>query len=623
MFAAGTSTMLGSKTLLLDLANNSIADNIGGDCTNSACVPSKALRSIAKLASMKATLSSKSVNQKNGSWFFRGREHMMTTVSKVRARESPQAMVDRNPNLDIALVLRGQFVRSHEMTMDVTRFYSSNSTKKFADHKIRVRGKKFIIATGASPIVPEGIEKEAKAAELPIYTYRTLLRPDSESFWQRTENKASDKQKVKIVIAGGGAAAMELCQSLARLGGIHNEIHLIAPELLPGEDVTLQNAALQLLLSENIVTLHLGRRLASVLPNKSVRLSDGTTLPNADTLLLCLGRRPDLESLHLDKAGIVWNKDYGVIVRSNLQSISASHVYACGDCASAVNQRPTSRTSTHGAWTGYHAASNAVLPRFLTVGSKSVHPTVPRVIFTDPELACVGMTLSECMFKYGEDGFDRLLASEEGTDRADMESQERRTSGIGFVEIRATKVDGTVLGMTACGPTASELANEMSIVIEKGLTVRDIARSLHSYPSHGYLLHRVALALALGNIWGSLEACGPVGGLLAHPGRLVSNAFGLYKRRQSRDSRVRAADGAKKGVLIAADHRAIEHGKPHHQIVSFLDVYKDENLLQYLLSKDDSSDLNDSSVMNRDAFLQWSKLGNEVKPTLGQHKVIT
>lgn len=161
------------------------------------------------------------------------------------------------------------------------------------------------------------------------------------------------------------------------------------------------------------------------------------------------------------------------------------------------------------------------------------------------------------------EGFDRLCVSEKGTDRADMESLER-LAAVGLVELRATNVDGRVLGMTACGPAASELANEISVIIENGLTVRELAKSLHSYPSHGYLSHRVALSITLSNTWGVLEACGPIGGLLAQPGRLITKSVGwagnhvfrLPSRRH--DQRRRSewqAEGASQGVLLKNECR--------------------------------------------------------------------
>lgn len=601
MFASGASTMLGAKTLLLDIGEKSDAarnNNIGGDCTNAACVPSKAVRSVARMApTFSATQLSKTKTTPKD-WLSLAREHATKTVNKVRARESPAAMVARNKNLDIALLTEGKFVNSHEMDLNIAEFFSArDSTIPSPSTKIRVRGKKFIIATGASPFVPKRLEREANESGLPLYTYRTLLRPESESkdsLWNLLNTDTATESRTelskRIVIAGGGATACELTQSLARLTtscNHHVEIHLVAPGLLPKDDVILQNAALQLLSAESTVHFHLNNRVESVLPDGEIQLSDGSTICNADALLLCLGRKPSLESLRLEDAGIVYHKDHGVLVcPSSLQSISSKHVYACGDCASAVNDRPGSRTATHAAWTGYHAASNAILPRILTIGSKSVHPTVPRVVYTDPELISVGMSLAECIRKYGAGGFDRLLVGEEGTDRADMESLERPAAGIGFVEIRATKWNGRVLGLTACGPSAAELANEMSVVIENKLTVRDIARSLHSYPSHGYLMHRVALSLALGNVWGSLEACGPLGGFLARPGRVVSKIFHLAKLpwKFQWGRRKQDASRARQGILTyqkrsnMTDVNVVRGNHTNMQIISGLDIYIAEAL---------------------------------------------
>jgi dihydrolipoamide dehydrogenase len=112
------------------------------------------------------------------------------------------------------------------------------------------------------------------------------------------------------------------------------------------------------------------------------------------------------------------------------------------------------------------------------MGSQAVHHTVPGVIYTDPELASIGLSYIQCVQRYGTNGFDCLNVAEEGTDRGDMERLERPV--IGFVELRVTKISGRVLGMTACGPAAAELVNELGLVITSGVTVRDMARSIHA-----------------------------------------------------------------------------------------------------------------------------------------------
>jgi hypothetical protein len=123
------------------------------------------------------------------------------------------------------------------------------------------------------------------------------------------------------------------------------------------------------------------------------------------------------------------------------------------------------------------------------------------------------MNISECIQCYGIDGYYSLRVRESGSDRADVESAERYTDS-NFVELCAEKFSGRVLGASACGPAAAEIINEVCLSLCNRLTVRDIALTLHSYPSHGYLLHRIATALATENISGLLSSCGLFGRLL-------------------------------------------------------------------------------------------------------------
>jgi len=96
-------------------------------------------------------------------------------------------------------------------------------------------------------------------------------------------------------------------------------------------------------------------------------------------------------------------------------------------------------------------------------------------------MTSIGLSRTDCIEKYGsKDGYIFLSASEEGTNKMDMERIER-CNVKGFIEIRATKIEGQIVVMTVC---------EIVVVIENKLTVRDVARSLHSYPSYGLLLHR-------------------------------------------------------------------------------------------------------------------------------------
>jgi pyruvate/2-oxoglutarate dehydrogenase complex dihydrolipoamide dehydrogenase (E3) component len=478
LFASGAAVSFGSKTLLLDHADGVV----GGDCTNAACVPSKAVRSVARMAN---------TNKNNGTkWLSLAQQHSSNTVFAVRQREEPDGMTERNPNVDLVFVHGCQFLSPHEL--DLTPRNASSipwqnvSSSNSSNGSITVSSKKFLIATGASPVVPKHLEEAARSVGVPIHTYRTVLQPDNNdtrSIWNVLQ-KSSTKN---LVIAGGGPTACELGQALARLSGDEVTITLVANELLGEYDVTLRRAAMQILTNDGI-KLRLRSRVTSIAESaedsiKYVELDGGRDFLPVDAILLCLGRSPEmsLSKLNLDAARVRWNPDRGVEVNeASLRSRTASNIYACGDCCDAVVER----RAAHAAWTGFHAARNTALPFILRVGSQAIHPTVPAVIYTDPELACVGLSYRDCVSKFGKDGFDCLFVSEEGMDRADMERLERPV--IGFVELRAMKISGKVLGMTACGPAAAELANEVGVVISSKLTVRDLARSLHSYPSHGY-----------------------------------------------------------------------------------------------------------------------------------------
>ena len=552
LFASGVASSLGQKVLLLD-ANDHI---LGGDCTNAACVPSKAVRSISRVQHGK--WGSQSIGHgKEGLQL--ARLHSSNTVNAVRQREDPRAMRDLK-NLDLLFCKEVRFVSNQEIEVQAR---NETTTR-------RIRSKKFLISTGASPKLPESIVKQANAANLPIYTYRSILSPESNSTKKSIWNLLDDittHRIPQIVIAGGGPTSCELGQALARLGGKDWNVTIIAPGLLLSEDISLQRAAMQLL-QESGVNVHLGKRLNGVTTTGLVVLDNGSTLP-ANALVLCLGRNPSVTDLGLEAAGIDWTEEDGILVnKRTLRSTSNRHVFASGDCCSAV--QGNDRTAAHAGWTGYHAARNIAVPWILRVGAKSVHTTVPSVIFSDPELASVGMSKIECIQRYGSKGFASLSVSEQGMDRGDMDRLERNTN-ITFVELWATKVTGRILGLTACGQSSAELANEIGVAIQNGLTVRDLARSIHAYPSHGYLLYRLSLALATDNLWGLLATFGPVGAGIGMFGRHSSSVAWAcrpenlipWKRHYCRKIREWEAIGEGKTMLIDTDQR----------LCSYLDIF--------------------------------------------------
>ncbi|GFH51666.1 hypothetical protein CTEN210_08142 [Chaetoceros tenuissimus] len=626
MFAAGTASSFGKKVLLIDkhdLEKDMTDAYIGGDCTNAACVPSKAIRQAARLASFgekaaifgyDAAASAESIPvttpEKSKSQI--AREFAKNTVNAVRARETP-TRVAGNKNLNIMYTPKVSFEGANQLILEnpflfnetyADFLYNPESSEKplsrFKKAKnvtlpiCKVSAKKFIICTGAGPHIPPRLKKSAKKIGLHILDYRNIYRPDGEGFesdilWNLKQKKKSDKKK-RVVIVGGGPTACEIAQSIARLNK-SLQITLVAPAILKGEDIPARIAARNILRRDGI-NLLIGRKVINAARMNEIpilHLNDGSQIP-VDILIAATGRSPEenLQDLCLENAGVEWDPYKGVIVDNNLRSITASNIYAAGDCASAIPE--TDRRASHGGWTGYHAVQSAFFPKFL-LPSDAIHPTVPRVLFTDPEIASVGMTRAECIRKFGAKGFKYLKVYENGTDRADMDSIERDVSD-GFVELRISK-KGRILGSTICSPSASEMANEVGLAIRNNLSVRDIARSIHVYPSHGYLLHRVALSLALNDVWGVMDAFGTIPKIVGNIGRSIQ--FNRFRRKVPLKKREWQALGQENELRW--ERKTIS--------VSYLEASKDKEFVEVVKrhTKDKSISKLERSALKK--FMDW------------------
>lgn len=617
MFAAGTAASFGCSTLLVEKCREEEESDdkfhVGGDCTNQACVPSKAIRSVALMAAVQKRMSMNSMSS-NGNlpiramthpkvfeetepdFFSVARQHSVETVEKVRDRESVERLAS-SPNLELAFTNHVKFVSNHELCLDKATIFNGveddDNKSAVKSGQTHITGRKIIIATGADPIVPQQLAEAATKADLPVLTYKTMYRPDGDGklsddcLWNI--QPSNDKRK-HIVIAGGGPVGVETAQNLARLKSKNTIITIVAPSILPSEDVSARLAARDILKNDDVNIL-IGTRVVDVKRDAhdqegSARLilSNNSTIP-ADVLILAIGREPgrNLSEMDLRNAGVEWTHAHGVEVNSMLQS-SRRNIYAAGDCASRV--QGNNRRATHAGWTGYHAVQSALFPVVL-LPSDIVHPFVPSVTFIDPEIASIGMSREECIREYGKDGFMYLKADESGTDRADMDSIARYSNG--FVELRVGYPHGRILGATVCSPAAAEIINEIGVALVNKLSCRDIAQSLHAYPSHGYLLHRVALSLALSDVWGLLAACGPAGRLLGRLGRSVS--YRLFTRRSSKKLREWQAEGVSQEMLLNQNGHEVFSGRSFLEVLedSEADIIKEDHLshdyLQWLKHK--------------------------------------
>ena len=414
-------------------------DRVGGDCTWTGCVPSKALLRAAGVSydTRTARRFGLTTVPPVETDFHRVMSRVRRTIAEIYQAESPDAL--GSEGIDV-VVGEARFLDSR--TVDV------------AGRNLTAR--RFIICTGARPIIPNipGLK------DVPFLTYETvwdLQRPPQH-----------------LVVVGGGPIGCELAQAFLRLGSAVTLVEA-ADRLLPQEEPEASD-----LLAGQLVSEGLDLRLATGLVSAS-REGDGISLSltggveeHADAVLLAVGRRAYLEGLDLDRAGIRTNHA-GVVVDRNLCT-SRRHIYAAGDCTSGL------QFTHYAAYQGFMAVRNAFLP----MNGRGIPRHTPRVTFTGPEVAQVGMTEAQANDRYGT----RVAVTDwpmGSVDRAVVDG--RREGLIKLVHLP----NGKLLGATVVAPRAGEMVHEWSLALDHGLKLSDVAASLHAYPTYSIANQQAAV----------------------------------------------------------------------------------------------------------------------------------
>ncbi|MEE8390403.1 MAG: FAD-dependent oxidoreductase, partial [Anaerolineae bacterium] len=207
-----------------------------------------------------------------------------------------------------------------------------------------------------------------------------------------------------------------------------------------------------------------------------IHLVAGNAQVVGDALLLATGRRPNVDDLDLDKAGVAYSAK-GIQVDDHLHA-SRRHIYAAGDCTG-------SHQFTHYAgWQAFLAVRNALLPG----ASKGVTDLVPWTTFTDPEVAHVGLTEGQARARFG----DKVMICEWPMERVDRARAEGDTAG--FVKL-VHKQDGTLLGTTIVAGRGGEMIHEWIVALDRGLKVGDLANAIHVYPTYSTASMQAAAAV--------------------------------------------------------------------------------------------------------------------------------
>ena len=424
--AAGAAQM-GADVTLLE------GGQMGGDCLNYGCVPSKTLIASAKRAQAM-------------------RDAADFGIAPVEPRVDYAAVMDRVRRTIAAIAPVDSQERFEGLGCRVIRDwgrFTGPDTVEAGGRAIRAR--RIVIATGSSPAVPDIDGLDA----VPYLTNETL--------WDLRE--APDH----LLILGGGPIGIEMAQAHRRLGC---RVTVIEGGTIMGKEDPEMVAVIRDRLRAEGVEIREGARVERVSGQAgAITLqADGGDVAGTH-LLVATGRRPNLERLNLDAAGIA--HEGGLTVGDDLRT-SNRRVYAVGDAAGRLQ-------FTHVA--GYHG-STVIRSIVLGLPAKVRQDHIPRVTYTDPELAQVGLTEAQAREAHGS----KLSVVRVPYDQNDRAEAEGATTGL----LKAMVVGGKPVGVSIAGDKAGELIGLWALVLANGLSLRAVTGMVAPYPTLGELSKRAA-----------------------------------------------------------------------------------------------------------------------------------
>jgi len=364
--------------------------------------------------------------------------HVRSVVDDVAKEETPEVL--RAEGID---VFQGaaRFVNAHTLAV--------------GDDTLVARH--VLICTGAHPYIPS----VSGLNSVPYLTYETV--------WNLQVLPRH------LLVVGAGPIGCEMAQAFRRLG---SNVTLLASRdlLLPRDDPAASRVLGQVYADEGINVRYRSRAGRVWQDGQGIHVSTGSAEYVGDTLLLATGRRPNVEALDLEAAGVAYSKK-GIQVDDRLRT-SQRHIYAAGDCTGGL------QFTHYAGWQAFVAVRNALLPGT----SRGLSEHVPWTTFTDPEVAHVGLTEAQAREQFG----DEMQTCEWPMEKVDRARAEGDTAG--YLKL-VHKKDGTVLGATIVAGRAGEMISEWIVALERGLKVGDVGGAIHVYPTYSTVSTQAASAV--------------------------------------------------------------------------------------------------------------------------------
>lgn len=410
---------------------------MGGDCLNTGCVPSKALIRSAKLAAEVNKAHELGFNTASAEVNF---ARVMDRIQRVITDIEPHDSVERYTELGVE-VIHGEARITSPWQIEVN------------GRALTTRN--IIIAAGAKPLMPNipGLDQ--------VTAY------NSDTLWSLRE------QPKRLLVLGGGPIGCELAQAFQRLGSQVIQVEM-SSRLLAREDSDASDIVMQHLRTEGVdLRLRHQAERFEILEDGQQQLiakqldDDEYTVIPFDAVLVAVGRKPNTTGYGAEELGLTL-RDNGTLQTNEYLATRFPNIYAVGDVTGPYQ---FTHVSAHQAW---YAAVNALFGTFKRF--KVDYRVIPRVTFTDPEVASVGLTEADAraeeiefeVTRYGIDDLDRAIADQ---------------AAVGFVKVLTVPGKDRILGVTIVGQHGGELLAEYVLAMKHNLGLNKILGTIHSYPT--------------------------------------------------------------------------------------------------------------------------------------------
>ena len=423
----------GAKVALIE------KDKEGGTCLNRGCIPTKALIRTTEVYKTMQEARRYACSAENIDFDYARMVSRKDRIVTGLVRGVQSLLTNNGVTTFKGL---GQFVDAHTIKIQQT------------DSQTQIRAKHIIAATGSQP------------TELPIPGAEESFVMGSEEALAMTELPKS------LAIIGAGVIGMEFASMFARLGVevtlleyLDDVLALLDRDLTQDVERNLRMAGVKLHTGSQVTAMEKTAEGGALIHFKNVASGEPMPSIEAEKVLMAVGRRPFLKGLGAQEIGIELQARSGAIAVNDLMQTNIRHIYAIGDV-------------TGGMMLAHVASHQAIVAVNNIMGRehKMDYKAVPNAIFTDPEIASVGLSEQEAHDKEIPIRVGRFPFAGNGKALALGNSR-------GFVKLIAHKKTNVLLGGAVVGPGATDLISEITLAVRHGLTADDVTDTIHAHPT--------------------------------------------------------------------------------------------------------------------------------------------